>query len=238
MAEPNVWGLTASQLKRLGEMLAAFESGALWPPEKPLPQLREHQLAKVRFHNDSGEAIPPYAYMRILGASVNTDGIWRLSVGKQNDTFYSVGLVNSFQLCPVSSDSWGTFLWHSGHVLCDSTYVPTVGQEWGPTSGSWSLVRHRPGFLIDGGPTGSGATYRAVAKQRIVCDLFGKPNGDLTKGTAGPVTPWMRNSATGTYEDSGYDDLTAYPIGSDVADALFCSLRFDCGQWAAACLEP
>lgn len=232
----KVYGFDESQYARLAAMLRAYEGGVLGTADKPRAPPRMHPENHVRFHNDSGEAIPPFAVMRITGVNSSGAAPWRVKVGKPNTTFYNVYLVNSANRCAVSDNSWGTYLFDSDYVLCDSTYTPTVGQEWGPTSGSWSLVRHRPGFLIDGGPAGSGATYRAVAKQRIVCDLFGKPDGDISQDATGTVSVWTRAASSGTYEDSGYN-VTAFAIGGDVVSALFCSLRFDCGQWACACLE-
>lgn len=232
----TIRGFDDSQYARIAAMLHAFESGTLWPSEKVRTPAPKKQLAVIPFYNDSGETIPAWGVMRITAATVDSDGAWRLTCGKPNTTFYNTYLVNSGYDVPASEDWWGTYLWHSGYVLCDSTYTPTAGQEWGPTSGSWSLVRHRPGFLIDGGPTGSGAVYRAVAKQRIIADLFGKADADIAQGSTGTVSVWTRNASTGTYEDSTYN-VTAFAIGGAITSALFCSLRFDCGQWSAACLE-
>lgn len=233
----RVYGFDESQYARIVAMMRAFESGTFSPSDKRRTPPRLRELARVPFHNDSGETIPAWGVMRIADADRDDNDNWRITARKPNATFYNAYLVNGSTEVATSTDGTGSFLWHSGEVLCDDDFVPAQGEEWGPTSGSWALVRHRPGFLIDGGPTGSSTTYRAVAKQRVVTELVGKPNGDMTKGSAGPVTPWMRNASSGDYEDSGYDDLTAYPIGSDLSEVLFCSLRFDCGQWLVACLE-
>jgi len=215
-------------------MLHAYESGTLWPSDKDRVSPITANPVKIRFHNDSGEAIPRFAVMRITGVNNSGSAPWRVKVGKPNDTFYNLYLVNSEVRCAVSGNGWGTFLFNSGHVLCDSTYTPTAGQEWGPTSGSWSLVRHRPGFLIDGGPAGSGATYRAVAKQRMVTILRGITTSELVEQGSCTVNLRLRNSATGLREATGitvtaYDDFLepggSWPVSTRVL------IDFEGGVW-------
>ncbi len=244
----EILGFTPAQYERLKVMLLAFESGTLWPSEKNRKPQTLRELARVPFLNDSGETIPAWGVMRITDAAADSNGNWRVKCGKPNTTFYNCYLVNGARDVAATggtspSNGSGSFLWHSGQVLCDNTYAPARGEEWGPTSGSWKLVRNRPGFLIDGGPTGTTDVYRAVAKQRIVCDLIGKPSGDMTKGTPSQVTIHMPKASetapfsSTDYEDAGYSDIYALPIGSDVTDALFCSLRFEASGWLACCLD-
>src|SRR5947208_1233022 len=126
---PDIYGFNESQYNRIAAMLRTFESGTLWPSEKQRTPPPQKQLGKILFHNDSGETIPAWGVMRIAGADLTDDGAPRLTCRKPNATFYNAYLVNSGFDVATSEDWWGTYLWHSGHVLCDSTYVPTAGQE-------------------------------------------------------------------------------------------------------------
>lgn len=230
----NVYGFNESQYARIAAMLREYETGALGASDKPRSPPRYHPENHIRFHNDSGEAIPPFAVMRITDVNRTGTAPWRLKCSKPNTTFYNVYLVNSAALCPVSDNGWGTYLFDSGDVLCDDTYTPTVGEEWGPTSGSWALVRHRPGFLIDGGPTGTGSAYRAVAKQRIVTLLRGILTTELVEAGSCTVNLRLRNSDTGLREASGitvtaYDDFLGpgetWPVSTRVV------IDFEGGIW-------
>lgn len=185
---------------------------------------------------------PAYGAMRVTGAVLDSNDWPTLTTIKPDTTFSSLYLVNGPGDAVDGGDGYyygiGTYLpLHGGpsFVLCDSTYVPTVGQEWGPISGSWALVRHRPGFLIDGGPTGSGATYRAVAKQRVVTSLVGKADGSAVVDTGTfTCSVWMRNAATGTLEDSGYDIASCLAWGAAITATRKVSILLHGGQWLGA----
>lgn len=200
------------------------------------------KLDRIRFTNGAGAEIPARAVMRVSAVTM-TRGRPVYTVVKPDTTFSHLYLVNGGAKSASGGGGWGTWLLNAGEVLYDSTYTPAIGEEWGPKSGQWSLVRHRPGFLIRGATAGSGSTATVQAQQRMVTLLIGKPVADMTKGTAAAVTPWMPKAsstppfATADYEGSGHSNLNALPLGSDLVGGLFCDLRFEGSGWLAKCLE-
>lgn len=200
--------LSPGYKERLDALLRRFDGGGSFVPGA---DSGDPNFPILQFKCNA--ACPAYGVMRITGCTLSDDKWPRFDTVKPDTTFSHRYLVNLGQDAEDGGDSYyygaGTYLEFSGHVLCDSTYTPTLGQEWGPTSGSWSLVRNRPGFLIDGGATGSGSTYRAVAKQRVVTTILGDLVSDLTQGSSSSVNVFFGNAATGTLEDSSLI-ITAY----------------------------
>lgn len=109
----------------------------------------------VRFLNGSGEAIPPYAVMRITNVtSTASDLIY--NVAKPDGTYRWRYLVNGPIACgsEATHEGLGTFLSEGGLVYFNSG-TPAINEMWGPTSGQWYLTQHRPGFLVSGATTGT-----------------------------------------------------------------------------------
>lgn len=189
----KIYGFDESQYARIADMLRAHESGTLWPSDKPLAAPKLHPENHVRYHNDSGEAIPPFAVMRITGVNSSGTAPWRVKVSKPNTTFYRYYLVNGPVRCPVSDNGWGTFIWDAGYVLYDTGSTPAIGETWGPQDGAWTIKKNRWGFNIVGGNAGSGATSKTLAVQHIVNHVLGKTNASHAKSASGTV-----NLYTGT----------------------------------------
>lgn len=153
----------------------------------------------VPFYNSSGETIPAYAVMRIVG--VQTLGsIPVITVAKPSSTFQRRYLING--PLPVSGDAnqapnFGTWAEGAAFALYDDADTPAYGEEWGPQSGSWEIKKNRYGFFILGGATG-GETDIVACHQTLVTEIYGQTDGTLNKGSTATVSIFDgANSDTG-----------------------------------------
>lgn len=194
----------------------------------------------VKFINGDSETAPANAVMRVVsGATVGQKTTF--TIEKPNADHQRFYLVNGSEDVAPGATGCGKWLDEAGMVLFDdsASSTPTVGTSYGAKSGSWKLWRYRPGFTFQGGVIDAGAaTARFSAIQYQVNNLKAKAPGDLTKGVVGTAKVWMRNAATGVWEESEYE-LTdkVRPLGSDLSPDLYISLEWDCGEWSAGCLE-
>lgn len=234
MDEPNAFGITRSQDQRLAALLSAFESGNLWPSERPIRQSRS-ELARIRVHNDAGVTIPAWGVMRITGVETGNDA-WRIKVGKPNTTLQRVYLVNGSTDIATSADGWGTYLTHAAHVLYDDSEAPAIGEEWGPQDDAWTLRKNHWGFVIVGGNTGASPVKRTVATQYTVNDLIGKSDGAITIGNTGTVSVWRRNETSDAWEDSTLN-LTCRALGKAAVANKYAPIGWRNGEWLVGCWE-
>lgn len=103
-----------------------------------------------RFLSD-GDA-PPYAVMRVTGAARSHNDI-RFTCSQPNSTQQAFYLVNGPSTAQDTLEGLCTTLTGAGIVRYDSNDgTPAVGEVWGPESGSWSIHKGKPGFVIAGGP--------------------------------------------------------------------------------------
>lgn len=121
----------------------------------------------LRIRNSQGTVIPPGAVMRIV-SSAAVDGELVYTCAKPNSTAQNRCLVNGpFAIGIGSSDEGiGTTLCEAGYVLYD-TGTPAVNEEWGPSSGSWTLTNAGTGFTIAGGITTLAGNAAVSAVQGI-----------------------------------------------------------------------
>lgn len=149
-----------------------------------------------RVVNSSGETIPPFAVMRVVSVTV-TDGELVTTVAKPDTTFTSTYLVNGPLAIASSSTAggWATTLAEGGLVLY-GTGSPTLGEEWGPEQGTWTLKRYRYGFKIEGGTQTYGANLAVVARQFEVKRVLAKANGAIAAdGSSGTAHVYDLNQA-------------------------------------------
>lgn len=194
----------------------------------------------VKFINGDSETVPANGVMMVVsGATVGQKTTF--TTQKPNDTFQRFYLVNGSKDVAPGATGCGHWLEEAGMVLFDDSAdsQPAVGRSYGAKSGSWKVFKNRPGFTFMGGVIDAGnAKARFSAIQYQVNNLKGKAPGDLTKGVLGTAKVWMRNAATGDWEESEYTltDIVR-PLGSDLSPDLYISLEWDCGEWSAGCLE-
>lgn len=142
----------------------------------------------IRVKNSSGEAVPPFAVMRITSwTKTNNEIVY--TIGKPNTTFYRRYLVNGPITIGAASGSEGiaTFLDQGGPVYFGGG-SPGMDEEWGATSGQWYLTQHRPGFLVGGSTTETfNGKSLLVAKQYLVQMVYGKADTAISLNSAGTV---------------------------------------------------
>jgi hypothetical protein len=149
-----------------------------------------------RVKNSSGEAIPPYAVMRVVSSEVS-DGSLLITVAKPNTTFLSEYLVNGPWAIGsgASDEGLATDLSESGLVLY-GTGSPAVGEEWGPEPSTWTLKQYRYGFRIKGSTQAYGSNSCVVAQQIGVQTFLCKSNEEITAdGDTGAISVYDSNQA-------------------------------------------
>lgn len=121
------------------------------PLDQRWPMLRARW--PLRFKNGSGEAIPPFAVMRVTNWSKSNNEIL-YAVAKPDATYRWQYMVNGpFTVGSGSSNEGiGTYLSSAGMVYFGSG-TPAYGERWGPTVSQWYLTQHRPGFIVQGATT-------------------------------------------------------------------------------------
>jgi hypothetical protein len=217
------------------EMLATFKAikaKGLLEPDLEAKQLRgnpgrqvTHQQPPIFVRNDSGETIPPYAFMQPTGTANVTDSFCYITVRKP--------IHSTILRCPmlfngiyeIANGEYGVA--QSGPVFslkCDE--IPVVGDRMGPLTGDWL------GFL--------GSMYAVIGKDEtaIEDDVYkvmfdtsswrGKTkSGGLTAGTPGLVKVY---DATGTLRTTEY---TAETVVSSIAADTDILLFSQYGRWFA-----
>jgi hypothetical protein len=100
------------------------------------------------FQNVSGETIPAYAVMAVVGV-VHEQGVALLACGKPDTTFRRDYTVNGIHDVPAGRR--GTcFCSGDLRVLLQAGFEPEPGQGCGPKPGQWSLAPGFPGFTLQG----------------------------------------------------------------------------------------
>lgn len=147
---------------------------------------------QIPFRNDSNETIPAYGVMRVTGV-VTTQSVPVITVAKPSSTFQGLYLVNGPLAVASSGEqpSWGTWADQAGFVLYDNANTPALGEEWGPSDGSWKIKKYRYGFTILGAP----ASGIVGVVQRQVTTVYGQTDGAINKGSSGTVSIYDGNNA-------------------------------------------
>lgn len=142
----------------------------------------------IPFRNDSGETVPAYGVMRVTGSAV-IDGTFYILIGKPNNTFQRLYLVNGGSEVLNGATATGTWLNDTENVLYDQNDGTPAGEnEWGAWPGQWSLRKGRLGFTM---AYGDGAGL-GVGIQREIVSVFGKLYDDLEQGGETDFRVWMK----------------------------------------------
>lgn len=175
----------------------------------------------LAFRNDSGEAIPQYAIMRVTGmVTVNSRSI--LTVAKPN-TFGSQysHVVNGF--VEVASGAYGSC---TANFPAKIKYngTPAAGEVWGPRSGSWSLEDNTGGFVCLGNGIFVPAPYLSG---------YGKFDSSVTQGATGTVSVWWGADNGTDGSDTGQNLSGVLAVGNSFTTSDFVNFYWDNGVWSA-----
>lgn len=101
----------------------------------------------VPVKNTTGEIIPAHSAMQVIG-STPVDGDTLYFVTKPTGITNAKYLINSPANIEANSEGWGTDQYPTTAAIAGSF---SVGQEIGPTLGSWALTANGVGYLFLGG---------------------------------------------------------------------------------------
>lgn len=154
------------------------------------------------FHNDSGEAIPPFAVMEIDGVSL-TDGRIILEVIKPT----SSGVLFLFNgPREIPTDKYGIGF-REGRAKISSSSDPSLG--FGPDAGEWHLA---PGVAVftKVGALDSDTAYFFANHSAVI---IGKTNSTHNKGENGTINIW---SDVSTDTEQTIEAMNLFgPLGAD-----------------------
>jgi hypothetical protein len=202
--------------------------------------------------NVSGEEIPPFACMRIVGTSVLIGGG---SVGFYVDKPNEFGaqhrhIFNSGRPIQYTGSWWLdrgeavigpilTAVYESGDG------IPSFGQHWGPRSGSWKLRKSTGGFMIaDNGYATSSDDTNAIVRvvPAPMLSITGKTDASIFKGTPGDVSIYWSDTGS-ALTDTGVNVL-AYNRCETVSSGKWVHLSYrpwydsSAAQWEIVTIEP
>jgi hypothetical protein len=211
-----LYGYSENDTARISAAVRAVESGRLNQRSDLELEPKDRNFGKIPFRNDSGEAVPAYAVMRVTSRAT-VDGRSIHVIGKPTTTFQRRYLVNGVLEVGIGKRGWGTWLWHADYVLYNSgSGTPAYGEGWGPKSGQWSLEKNYIGFFVEGGNTGSGAASRTNAMQVMPHFVIGKADAAIPEDDDGTVRVY--SGPRGTEADTGQTIAGAWNKGPDIDD--------------------
>lgn len=212
---PDIYGYSSTDAGRISESVRAYESGRLTQRDLYEDKPSDRNVAKVPFRNDSGEAVPAYALMRVTGMAT-VEGRRIHTISKPDATYRRRYLVNGPHEWGIGKPGWGYWLWHADYVLYDTGNTPAFGEEWGPEPSSWTIKKDAPGFQIQGGAQGTGAASRVIAIQDVPQHVFGKADSAIANGASGTVRVY--GGTQGSETDTGLTIASCYNYGPDIPD--------------------
>jgi hypothetical protein len=214
----EVYAFDENDARRIGRAVRAYEAGSSMPP-MPMEQPRQRNYSRIPFRVDATETVPAHGLLRVTGM-VDVDGRCVYKTDKPDATYRRQYLVNGPDEITYRSGStgygWGTWLWHADYVLYDTGATPAYGETWGPEPSSWTIKKDAPGFLIQGGNTGSGAASRTIAIQEVPQHVFGKADSAIANAASGTVR--IYGGTQGSESDTGLTIASCYNYGPDIAD--------------------
>lgn len=108
----------------------------------------EQELSPIRVLNVSGEEIPPFGVMKATDAD-KQNGEPYVEVNKPDGSGSNYLLNGAFAI-GIGATGWGSVAWSKRALFNDSEGTPSIGDEWGPKSGQWSLSPTTSGFVFVG----------------------------------------------------------------------------------------
>jgi hypothetical protein len=182
-------------------------------------------------YNNAGETIPAYSCV-FIGAKTAKNGVEHNALTKPSTTFTNVfGLTVG-----VDSESGDQVGYHveTGFAAYD-TGTPAVGETWGPKPSQFTLSKNYPGFrclgIVD-------ATAKIMLAERIDAQhLIGKRASNVSKGSDGEFTIWLKTGSSFTTWEASTFTLTAQALGAAYTANKYAKLELIAGAWVAGQFE-
>lgn len=172
-----------------------------------LGQFRSQPHEEILFRNKSGNitdsTIPPYGIVQVIGVEIVNDTLEFIEVGKPDGTageFLFNGpdeVVNG----AIGAVQTQTLV----RAAYDPTNVPSVGETWGPESGSWlASPNGDPALVIFGQASNAIDRELVIGSAALGGGLeikLGKADADITAGSSGTVSIWSDDGISDTGDD-------------------------------------
>lgn len=146
--------------------------------------------------NKAGEEAPAYGILRVTnGKMPSEDGSYEVDKPDGSAATY---WVNS--PIPIADDAFGAATNRfPTTVAYDDAETPTIGEEWGPVTGSWLLTKAGTGYRIVGAPEnelvrvekigGGGSGGTSLREARVTVDVPAQTLNEDGDGWEVPGTP-------------------------------------------------
>lgn len=152
------------------------------------------RLQWFEFYNESGETIPPFACLRIIGATTRNNRTV-IRVGKPNT--YGAQYHHRFNgPTQVTAGTYGvcTIGPHVTALYETADGTPAFGERWGPRDATWKLKKHTGGFQIVGNVDSNNGLVTVTPSPFL--SFTGRCDAAIAKDAAGTVSIFYRSGNT------------------------------------------
>lgn len=184
--------------------------------------------------NASGEEIPPFACMKIVGTREFASGEIGFYVqkpdafGAQYSHIFNGPRSIRATGTPDQLTGEGTIGFAVAALYDSADGTPAFGESWGPRSGTWKLKKNTGGFrVVDGYVTGRVDTTNSVVLVQPVpmLSMIGKTDSLIYSGTSGTVSIYWSSLGYGGLTDTTVN-VIAYNRFADVATGKWVSMTW------------
>ncbi len=161
-----------------------------------IDQVQENELGFIQVVNASGEVIPPFAVMKVTDAG-KQNGEPYLEVDKPDGSGSNYVLNGAFSI-GIGGNGAGSVAFSKRAFYNNLEGTPSIGDEWGPKSGQWSLSPDGSGFVFVGDITSDHGRVRLASgsppRDEMRCQFTSK----VAAGTSGNTWPILVCKTTPT----------------------------------------
>lgn len=223
--------LTDDDRRALNKLLRSFKSGSLIPPMRRQPPRESRR--KVFFRNDASETIPPYSV--IHEEALEDLGGRQIIVAKKPMTT-PLGPYHVTSGREVEYPNKYGMLQIDWYLLVRfDTGTPQPEEVWGPKPGQFPLSKNYPGFKCLG--VVDAANKIMLAERQDLNHLIGKRSSNVSKGSSGEFTIWLKTGSSFTAWAASTMTVTAECLGAAYTANKWAKLERIAGQWIAGPME-